>query len=186
MIGNEGYRLFGKKRISPWCLLTRQLVDGILPSKQLLLRSNHTLSYAKASRVIHHFCATKAMWYTWNKNWTRSIGKKEHWNTGNNTTGNIWCFECRTNTTFTIGGQDGFVNTTRSRLSPLGASIGANLTGWRHQSSTIAGFSLTTGNYFHAHFQWKLKLISNFSNCKDAWKKIHAFFCETFIYSCMK
>lgn len=117
---------------------------------------------------------------------SRSIGKKEHWNTGNNTTGNIWCFECRTNTTFTVGRQDGFVYKTRSRLSPLGASIGANLTGWRHQNSTIAGFSLTTGNYFHEHFQWKLKLISNFSNCKDAWKKIHAFFCKSFIYSCMK
>lgn len=125
--------------------------------------------------------------YTWNKNWTfKEYRKKEHWNTGNNTTGNIWCFEWRTNTTFTIGRQDGFVNITRCRLSPLGASIGAKLTGWRHQNSTIAGFSLTTGNYFHEHFQWKLKLISNFSNCKGAWKKIHAFFCETFIYSCMK
>jgi len=58
--------------------------------------------------------------YTWNKNWTfKEYRKKEHWNTGNNTTGNIWCFECRTNTTFTIGRQDGFVNITRSRLSPL-------------------------------------------------------------------
>lgn len=139
------------------------------------------------SRLVQNKPAVLSSRYTWNKNWTfKEYRKKEHWNTGNNTTGNIWCFECRTNTTFTIGRQDGFVNTTRSRLSPLGASIGANLTGWRHQSSTIAGFSLTTGNYFHAHFQWKLKLISNFSNCKDAWKKIHAFFCETFIYSCMK
>ena len=138
-------------------------------------------------RLVQNKPAVLSSRYTWNENWTfKEYRKKEHWNTRNNSTGNIWCFECRTNTTFTIGRQDGFVNTTRSRLSPLGASIGANLTRWRHQSSTIAGFSLTTGNYFHAHFQWKLKSISNFSNCKDAWKKIHAFFCETFLYSCMK
>lgn len=125
--------------------------------------------------------------YTWNKTWTfKEYRKKEPWNRGNNTMGNIWCFECRTNTTFAIGRQDGFVNITRTHLSPLGAVIDANLTGWRHQNSTIAGLSLTTGNYFHEHFQWKLQLISNFSNCRDAWKKIHAFFCETFIYSGMK
>ena len=168
-------------------ILRKISIQIAMQTKEISFHLSVVFCFSFFLRLVQNKPAVLSSRYTWNKNWTfKEYRKKEHWNTGNNTTGNIWCFECRPNTTFTIGRQDGFVNITRSRLSPLGASIGANLTWWRHQSSTIAGFSHTTGNYFHEHFQWKLKLISNFSNCKDAWKKIHAFFCETFIYSCMK